>query len=235
VNEALQGVASTDVRLAIIPGGSANVWARSLGLPNDPVEATAVVLRRLAERESRTVSLGVANNRYFGFCAGWGYDGVIVRMVEERLLLKRTVRQATFVWCGLLAYLRTLKTDVTISLDVDGREVDDVFRTVIACNSDPYTFLGTIPARLCPHADLAAGLDLIGLRSLGFFKIARIAGKALTSGAVSGLRHVRCWHDRPSYELRATEPLALQVDGEYMGETERLALRSVPAACWVVA
>jgi diacylglycerol kinase family enzyme len=235
VNEALQGIAGTAVRLAIIPGGSTNVWARSLGLPNDAVEATSVVLRKLRNRSSRTVNLGIANSRYFGFCAGWGYDGAIVRMVEERLLLKRTVRQATFLWCGLLAYLRMLRTDVRICLSVDGTNVNDSLRTVVVCNSDPYTFLGMLPARLCPRADLAAGLDLTGLTSLGFAKIARVIRRALTNGTVGRLNHVRTWHDHNLYELQATAPLALHVDGEYMGETDHLVLRSAPRACSVVA
>ncbi|MGH8906880.1 MAG: diacylglycerol/lipid kinase family protein [Egibacteraceae bacterium] len=234
VNEVLQGIAGTAVRLAIIPGGSANVWARSLGLPGDPVEATSIALRNLRERRSRTVNLGIANGRYFGFCAGWGYDGAVVRMVEERLLLKRTVRQATFLWCGLLAYLRTIRTDVRISLSVDGRCVDDALRTVVACNSDPYTFFGTWPARLCPRADLDAGLDLTGLTSLGFLKIARVARRALMGGTAGRLDHVREWHDHQSYELRATAAVAVQVDGEYIGETDHLVLQSVPRACTVV-
>lgn len=235
VNEALQGIAGSHVRLAIIPGGSANVWARTLGLPNDAVEATAIVLRKLRERESRSVSLGIANGRYFGVCAGWGYDGAVVRMVEERLLMKRAMGQASFAWCGVLAYLATMRTDVSMSLSVDGSPADDHLRTVVACNSDPYTFLGSMPARLCPGADLDAGLDLTGLTDTGLVKLARVACRALTGDGVGRLRHVRGWHDHRSYELEATVPVALHVDGEYLGETDHLLLASAPNACSVVA
>ncbi len=235
VNEALQGIARSGVRLAIIPGGSANVWARTLGLPNDAVEATSVVLRKLRERDSRSVGLGVANGRYFGFCAGLGFDGTVVRMVEERLLLKRTARQATFFWCGILAYLATLRTDVCMSLSVDGIPSDDRLRTVVACNSNPYTFLGKLPARLCPRAELNAGLDLTGLTDTRVTTLARVAYRALTGDGVNRLRHVRGWHDHRLYELRCTAPVALHVDGEYLGETDHLMLTSVPDACSVIA
>jgi len=235
VNEALQGIAGSGVRLAIIPGGAANVWARTLGLPNDAVEATSVVLRKLRERDCRSVSLGVANGRYFGFCAGLGFDGAVVRMVEERLLLKRAVRQATFLWCGVLAYLATLRTDVRMSLSVDSIPTDDRLRTVVACNSDPYTFLGRLPARMCPRADLDAGLDLTGLTDTRVTTLARVAYRALTGDRVSRLGRVRGWHDHRSYELRCTAPAALHVDGEYLGETDHLMLASAPDACSVIA
>ena len=250
VNEVLQGIAGTAVRLAIIPGGSTNVWARTLGLPNDPVEATSIVLRRLREGEDRRVGLGVANwvervggspdrfhptGRYFGFCAGWGFDGAVVRLVEERLLMKRTMRQASFLWCGLLAYVSTVRTHVPITLEMDGQTVEDQLRTVVACNSDPYTFLGTLPARMCPRADLTGGLDLTGLTGVGLPRLVRVMRRALTGDTVGRLGHVRLWHDHDAYDLRATAPLPLHVDGEYLGETDELALRSAPGACRVVA
>lgn len=235
VNEVLQGVAGTAVRLALIPGGSTNVWARTLGLPNDAVEATSVVLRKLRDKEDRLVNLGIANDRYFAFCAGWGYDAVVVRMVEQRLMMKRAARQATFLWCGLLAYLRSCSADVWIRPSVDAAATDDAFRTVVCCNSDPYTFLGPLAVRLCPRADLERGLDLMGVSSLGFFKLARVVRRALAGEGVSRLGHVRLWHDQRSYELTATDGLPLHVDGEFVGETDRLSLRSVSHALSVIA
>lgn len=47
-------------RLAVVPGGSTNVFARALGLPNDAVEATGALLDALRERRERTVGLGLA-------------------------------------------------------------------------------------------------------------------------------------------------------------------------------
>jgi diacylglycerol kinase family enzyme len=234
VNEVLQGLAGSDTRLGLIPGGSANVWARTLGLPNEPVEATSVLLRRLREGAERRVTLGLANGRYFGFCSGWGYDGAVVRMVEERLLMKRAMRQGSFLWCGALAYQRTVRTDVPITL-LGAEPGDRPLRTVIACNSDPYTYLGTRPARICPEADLEKGLDLTGFTDLGLIALSRVVLRALTGGEVGRLRHVRRWHDRAAYDLEAAAPLALHADGEYLGETDRLELRAAPGACRVVA
>ncbi|CAN5723236.1 diacylglycerol kinase family protein [soil metagenome] len=240
VNEVMQGLAGTDVRLAIIPGGSTNVWARSIGLPNDAVEATSLILDKLRKHDDRRVNLGSANGRYFGFTAGFGYDAEAVRYVERRYRLKRAVRQASFLWSGALAYRggaggrhRWSSTDITLT--VDGGAPVSRLKSVVCCNCNPFTYLGDWPAQMCPDADLDKALDVTALTQISFLGIARIARTALTSAGVGRLRSVRLWHDQPSYELRSATPLALQVDGDYIGETTRVQLHSVPAALRVVA
>lgn len=236
VNEVLQGVAGTDVRLGIIPGGSTNVWARALGLPNDPVEATAALLRRLRQRQDRVVNLGTANGRYFGFTAGFGYDAEVVRAVERRYRLKRTVRQVSFLYCGLLTHLfgyDRRAADITVTTG-DGQRLGGL-RSVVCCNSTPYTFLGPYAALLCPDADLDLGLDLTALQRLSTIGLLRLTRTAFTSGNVDALPWVHTWHDQTRYELCNPAPLPLQLDGDFVGLTDRVRLDSVPRALTVVA
>lgn len=235
VNEVVQGVANTDVTLAVIPGGSTNVWVRSLGLPNDAVAATRILLDKLAQRADRLVNLGAANERYFAFTAGFGFDADVVRQVERRYRLKRSVRQASFLWCALVAYYTSYDrkgTDITVAAGT-GTPVSGL-RSVVCCNSNPFTYLGRRPAQLCPNADLDGALSLIGLSKLSLPAIAQVARAALTSSAVGKLSFARFWDDEATVDLRSNIALPLQVDGDFVGATQTVKLRSVPRALRVV-
>ena len=76
VNEVVNGMLSGGVAdapaLAVVPGGSANVFARALGISRDPLEATAELLRALTAGRLRPVGLGRADDRWFTFNAGLG-------------------------------------------------------------------------------------------------------------------------------------------------------------------
>ena len=89
VNEVVNGILSEGVRpglpeLAVVPGGSTNVFARALGMPASAVEATGQILEALREGRSRRIGLGKANDRWFTFCAGLGIDAAAVERVERK-------------------------------------------------------------------------------------------------------------------------------------------------------
>jgi diacylglycerol kinase family enzyme len=236
VNEVVQGIATTEVALAIIPGGSTNVLARSLGLPNDAIAATGVVLRKLADGDIRRVNLGLANERYFTFHAGFGWDAEVVRQVERRYHLKRTVRQASFIWCSLLAY--TVAAGVrraTIRVEApDGKQLTEQ-RWVVCANTRPYTYLGAREAQLCPVAAIDRDLGLFGMSRLSAPAILRVARTALTSQNVGQHRFVELFPDVPEVICEADRPLPLQLDGDYIGETSTVTLRTARNALSVVA
>lgn len=89
LNEAANGLAGSETALAPLPGGSTNVFARTLGLPNDSIEATGVLLDALARDNVAAVGLGAVNGRYFLFHVGMGFDAAVVAQVERRAGLKR--------------------------------------------------------------------------------------------------------------------------------------------------
>lgn len=259
LNEVVQGLVGTDVRLAVLPGGSTNVFARTLGLPNDVMAATDLTRERLLEHRDRRIGLGLANGRYFTFSAGYGYDAEVVRMVEERARLKRAVRQATFLWCGVMASVRTTAGAAEVHLQVDrgeagGQAAPDEGRSrlgqvrlvsdrgelgglvsAVCCSSDPYTYLGPLAARLLPGASPEGGLDLLGLTSVRLPGMLRLLRRALLNRPVTKLPHIRTWHDADRYELRSERPLPWHVDGDYVGTADALRLRRVPDALTVVA
>src|SRR3954452_16561963 len=97
VNGILRGNTSPGPRtdqpaLAVVPGGSTNVFSRAMGIPRDPVEATGSLLDALREDRSRWIGLGKAGSPSPGgssggegcflFRAGIGLDADAVGMVE---------------------------------------------------------------------------------------------------------------------------------------------------------
>lgn len=236
VNEVIQGIATTDVALAVIPGGSTNVLARSLGIPNAPIPATDTLLRHLADDRVRRVNLGLANDRYFAFHAGFGFDAEVVRLVEQQYHLKRTVRQASFVWCTLQAVAASSGIRrANITVRTPDNPLLSSQRWVVCANARPYTYLGSRAADLCPTADIDADLALTGLSKLTPLTIARTARTALASDHIGRLRFVNLLSDLPEVICEADRELPLQLDGDYVGHAAQVVFRSVRGALRVVA
>ncbi|MEN9792595.1 MAG: hypothetical protein RL330_673, partial [Actinomycetota bacterium] len=79
LNEVATGLATTDTALAVLPGGSTNVFARTLGMPNDALAAANLVVDALDRGDISPIGLGRANGRYFTFHTGMGFDAAVVK------------------------------------------------------------------------------------------------------------------------------------------------------------
>ncbi|MFG1944929.1 diacylglycerol/lipid kinase family protein [Nonomuraea sp. NPDC048826] len=225
--------------LAVIPGGSANVFARALGLPNHPVEATGAVLEALREGRTRTVGLGQAlwegESRYFTFCSGLGYDAEVIRAVEG---LRGTGRKATptrYVNTALRHYMATDKTHPAMTLTGPGIPTTRGLFMAIICNTAPWTYVGSRPVNPTPWASFETGLDMLGLRRLGLTSLLPVIRHILTeSEALPSGRHLTQLHDEAEFTLRASRPVAFQLDGDYLGEREAVTFRATPNALQVL-
>ncbi|PZG15087.1 diacylglycerol/lipid kinase family protein [Nonomuraea aridisoli] len=225
--------------LVVIPGGSANVFARALGLPNDPVESTGVVLEALREGRRRTVGLGQAlwegQSRYFTFCSGMGYDAEVVRAVEGLRGSGRKATPARYVNTALRHYLATDKRHPAMTLTGPGiPRARGLFMAIIS-NTSPWTYVGPRPVRPTPWASFETGLDLLGLRRMGALALAPVIRHILTeSDALPSGRHLVQLHDEAEFTLTADRPVAFQLDGDYLGERETVTFRSTPNALQVL-
>lgn len=234
-NEVLQALAGTDVTLGLIPGGGTNVFARDLGLPNDAVAATRRLLTALREGRTRRIGLGRAGTRWFGFNAGLGFDGAVVRHVEQHEALKRRLRQGAFVWGTLREWAvgparRTPRIRVTLP---DGRGVGPVAIALVG-NTDPYSYLGPRPIHLHPDASFDRGLDLLTIDAVPTARLLAIVAGALRDGRHIAMPGVRYERDLPSLTLAAQLPEPLEVDGDYAGEHLSVDLVAVPEALTVL-
>jgi diacylglycerol kinase family enzyme len=230
LNEAANGLARTACALAPLPGGSTNVFARTIGLPNDPIEATGVLLDALARRSIRRVGLGSVNGRYFLFHTGVGFDAAVVEQVERRAELKRYVGHPLFVFAGFDTWIRHYdRSRPRFAVHhADGTVIDDAYLTIVL-NTNPYTYFGNRPLELAPEATLDRGLASVTLRTMAFARTMRIIASALGSGTL--LRRSR-WVDHrtdlAALSVRAYGPVPYQVDGDHLGDTERLDFRHEP-------
>jgi diacylglycerol kinase family enzyme len=222
--------------LATIPGGNANVFTRALGLPADPIDATGHILAAIAGGKARTIGLGLAGDRYFTFSAGLGLDGEVVRAIEGLRATGRKASDALYMWTTLRQYYAlTDRHQPALTLERHGHPpIEHVFLGVVS-NTAPWTYLGRRPVNPTPLASFEHGLDVFALRRLRTVSTLNAIRQMLSSRDVPpGGRHVIALHDEPALTLRASRPIALQVDGEYMGEHECVAFRSVPQALRVL-
>lgn len=230
LNEAANGLAGTTTALAAVPGGSTNVFARTLGLPDDPIEATGALLDALSANSIQRIGLGSVNGRYFLFHVGIGFDAAVVAEVERRGSLKRWANHALFGWAALDTWVRKYKRDTPhFCVRVDDRPtVDDAMFTV-CLNTDPYTFLGTRPFTIAPEATLDRPLSIVTLRTLKAIPLLRILSSALGSGKqLRSNRNVAFHTDVTHVSIEGYGPVPHQVDGDYLGDVEHLELRYEP-------
>jgi diacylglycerol kinase family enzyme len=231
LNEAANGLAGTDCALATLPGGSTNVFARTLGLPNDPVESAAVLLDALERDRIRSVGLGSVNGRYFLFHTGVGFDAATVRPVEKRSALKRYAGHPLFVWAAVTTWLRHYdrsKPRFAVHLP-DGSVVDDGYFTLVM-NTDPYTFLGNRPLHVTDAAGLDQPLAALTLRSLGLGTLLGVAVNALSGRSVASGRKVDLRTGLDGLRITGFGSVPYQVDGDYLGEASELTFKHEPDA-----
>lgn len=230
INETAQGLIGTGVALGMLPGGSTNVMSRALGVPRDPVEATAFLASHLKSGTSVRINAARLDDRFFLFNAGMGLDAETVRRVESDPAGKRRNHEKLFVRNALRAGLTQYRgVAPMISMRVGDSEPVDVV-TAITCNGAPFTYYGHWPVDVCPTARLDKGLDSFGITRLGARTIPRLIYALFVSRSHTRWRTVAYHHDVTEVRLRATRPMPVQVDGDYIGDLESADIRLVPDA-----
>ena len=239
VNEVVNGLMKVpDGRpaLAPIPGGCANVFARTLGLPADAGGAVQRILAAVAAGTRRQIGLGLAGDRYFTFSAGLGIDAEVIADMENQRARGRRASVAAYLRTTVRRYYGMDRRHPALTLRTPGDPpVAGLFMGVVT-NSSPWTYLGSHPVRLA-HEDFSSGLDLFALRRMRTLSTLAALGqmmqpdnKELPSG-----RDIVSAAALSELAFEAARPMAFHIDGEYLGERESVAFRFVPDAVCVVA
>ncbi len=235
LNEVATGVATTQTALAVLPGGSTNVFARTLGMPNDALQAVDLIVDALDRNDISPIGLGRANGRYFTFHTGLGFDAAVVRRVEQRAALKRYAGHPLFV----VAALRTWAFDYDkkrphFSLDFgNGDIVNDGYFSIIM-NTNPYTYLGTRPFDIVPSTGLSSGLSVVTFKSMKTTHMLRTMAAALRGGGVPEYPWLDIRTDVRHVVASDARAFPYQLDGDYLGEIQNVEFEFVPEALRLV-
>jgi diacylglycerol kinase family enzyme len=235
-NEAANGLVGSTVPLTCLPGGSANVFCKLLGIPGELVDATEHLLRLADRFVPRQVDVGVVEGRHFLFSAGVGVDANVVRRVDSRPRLKRRFGPYFFSAVAAGVFVRRYAVRAPrLFVAVDGETFAGV--TAVVQNGEHYTYFHDRAIDLAQGATLDGGtLAGVVLRRASLIGIPALVVRALRGGVV-GHRRVAAFAGAASVTVStaAGRPAPLQVDGDYLGEVTEARFQIRPRALTVVA
>ena len=248
VNEAANGLLGSSTPLTCLPGGSANVFAKMLGIPGELVDATEHLLALADDWRPRRVDLGVvsadgaqdilADHRCFTFASGLGVDASVVERVDANPRLKARLGAYYFTWVALNTFARRyLVRPPRMEVLADGQTLPGV--TTIVQNGSPFTYFQNRPIEIADGTTLDSGA-LCGcvLHRATPLSMPSIGLRAFSAHArVSRHRQVTGLSELTELTVRSTDerPLPLQVDGDYLGEVVQARYSILPGALNVVA
>lgn len=199
VNEVASALMHTETALGIIPCGSGNGLARSLGLPMDFDSAIEIIARN----QPCAIDCGVADNRPFFCTFGMGFDAV----VTEKFASGYRRGKMQYVRSALLEYINF--TPDSYALEIDGEIYTEEALLIAVCNTPQY---GN-NAYIAPRASLTDGfLDVTVIRNGPIIQQA-MAGIGLLSGQIDRNRYVDTFKAKEVKIIRLKDGPA-QIDGE---------------------
>jgi diacylglycerol kinase family enzyme len=234
VNEVANALVGTSVPLAVLPGGSTNVTARSLGMPSEPVAAARRVVDGLRLGRTRRIGLGRCDDRYFTFASGCGMDAEIVKAIERRGEAKRRFGAVVYVPAGFASWGAMDRSDAPMRVRFDDGTESPPLATIVVQNTRKYTFFGPTSLSLAVGAGFEDPLVCFGVRSLRFLPTLLAIGAAFWSPSlVARFPQV---YQRPFHAatVHGDRPFEVQCDGEYRGAHEVVDYRWEPDALDVI-
>lgn len=230
LNEAADGLASTDTALAPLPGGSTNVYARTLGVSHSVTDAATHLLASLRRRSFVRIGLGIANGRRFLFHTGIGFDAAVIKRVERHRPLKRYFAQSLHVVTAFDTWFRHYdRRRQRFDLALPNGETITGAGFAIVSKTSPYTYLGTRGLDIAPEAGLDTPLSVTAFQAMDPLTLVGGAASAMFSGRFLA-RRPGVIHRAALSELdvTATRPFPWQVDGDFVAMTTHLEIAYEP-------
>ena len=225
--------------VAVVPGGSANVFARALGISPDPIEATNQLIDLIGEHRAgrpwRLIGLMDCGERWAVFTAGMGVDGDVVAAVEAQRAKGRTVTAARYMRVALREMLASARREPLLTVHLPDREPVTGVHFAFVSNSSPWTYANRRPVWTNPGTSFDTGLGLFAITGMNVVRNLVLVGRMLSKKAdIRGPQLIRD-DDLPWVRITAAAPVSCQVDGDFLGPREEMTFRAVPAALPVAA
>lgn len=206
VNAAAAGILErreTRPILGVIAAGTANVLAHELRLPRDPADLADLFI----SCKTRQIHLGASDARPFLLMASAGFDAEIVRSVENGL--KKKLGRSAYVYHALRAIFRA---NPELEVLTEGRVIECKIAIVAKAR-----FYGGKFAINEEGGIFAPGLKLVIVKELSLGHLLAL-GKMFLIGRLPDCSFVETIPVE-EIELRSASPVAVQIDGDFVGFT----------------
>jgi diacylglycerol kinase family enzyme len=163
-----------------------------------------------------------------------GLDAAVVRRVEQARVRGRTSTPALYVRSMIGQFFAEDRKSPPLSLERPGEQTESDLGTVIIQNTAPWTYVGDRAINPNPDASFDRGLDIMAVRDLHVTSTARTVTQMATRTGTPHGRQVLTLHDQAEFTVVAARPQAFQLDGDYLGERQKVHFLSVPNALRVI-
>jgi diacylglycerol kinase family enzyme len=226
--------------VAVVPGGSANVLARSLGIAQDPVAATNQLIQLLDDYRRhqtwRRIGLIDCGEHWAAVNAGMGIDAEVVAGVEAQRDKGVKVTPLRYWRVAIPLTIAFSRREPMLTLELPGREPITGVHFVWVSNTTPWTYSSNRPMVTNPGCSFESGLGVFAVDDMKVAPTLRLLAQICMKGPKPNTKQLI--RDDDVEYLKVTSagaPIASQFDGEYLGLRESMTFRAVPDALAVVA
>ncbi len=225
--------------VSVVPGGSANVFARALGISSDPIEATNQLIDLISAHRAgtpwRRIGLMDCGERWAVFTAGMGVDGDVVAAVEAQRAKGRKVTAGRYIRIAFREMLSNVGEEPRLTVHLPGHNPIRGVHFAFVSNASPWTYANTRPVWTNPGTTFDTGLGIFAITSMNFMANLLLVRRMLSKKANIEAKHLIREDDLPWVRVTAAEPVSCQVDGDFLGLRAEMTFTSVPDAVSVVA
>lgn len=226
--------------VGVVPGGSANVLARSLGISRDPVAATNQLIQLIDDYRRhqiwRRIGLIDCGDRYAVINAGMGVDAEVVAAVEAQRNRGVKVTPLRYWRVAVPITIAFSRREPALTLELPGRDPVAGVHFAWVSNTTPWTYSNDRPMVTNPGCSFESGLGVFAVTSMKTFPTLRLLGQILSKRPDPHAEQLIRDDDAPCLRLTSTgEPIASQFDGEYLGLRQSMTFRAAPDLLQVAA